>query len=152
MAGEDETLGVQLLSPDARPPWRASEGAAGFDLYAAEAATVPPGGRRLVSTGLALRVPRGTYGRIAPRSGLALRGIAVGAGVVDRDYRGVVQVLLFNLSDEELAVRTGDRVAQLILERCASEGVRVEVVAELDDTARGTGGFGSTGAGLYNQV
>ena len=89
-------------------------------------------------------MPHGTYGRIAPRSGLALKaGIDVGAGVVDSDYRGPLGVLLFNHSDSDFNITTGDRVAQLILERIAV--AEVEETDELTDTDRGHGGFGSTG-------
>eukprot|EP00958_Prasinococcus_capsulatus_P023990 scaffold3691_cov394-Prasinococcus_capsulatus_cf.AAC.10 len=106
---------------------------------------VPSGGRALVKTGLSIAIPQGTYARIAPRSGLAYKsGIDVGAGVVDYDYRGEVGVILFNFGNEDFQVRKGDRIAQLILEKIATPEV-VEV-SDLDDTVRGEGGFGSTGA------
>lgn len=91
---------IKLLSPSATLPTRGSPLAAGLDLYAAEAITLPARGRDLVSTQIAIAVPAGTYGRIAPRSGLAAKhGINVGAGVVDADYRGEVKVVLFNHND-----------------------------------------------------
>jgi len=98
----------------------------------------------LVKTDIQVKVPEGTYGRVAPRSGLALKNkIDVGAGVIDRDYRGNVGVILFNLSDEDFQVSPGDRVAQLICEKI--EYPEVEELENLDDTDRGEGGFGSTG-------
>lgn len=141
---EPGELRVKLLSDAARAPERASEGAAGYDLFAAHPAELPARGRALVKTDVAVAVPPGYYGRIASRSSLAWkRGVEVGAGVVDSDYRGAVGVVLHNHSDEAVALAAGDRVAQLILERVACPPVRA--CAELDDTARGEGGFGSTG-------
>lgn len=138
-------LQVVLVSPHAVLPARQSHGAAGFDLHACEPAIVPPGGARaVVDTGVAIGLPHGTYGRIAPRSGLAVKnGIAVGAGVVDADYRGTLMVVLFNHGSEPFSVAPGDRIAQLILERFAAPNV--QVVHALSDTLRGVGGFGSTG-------
>jgi hypothetical protein len=125
-------------------PSRGSSGAAGYDLSASAAGVVPARGRGIVPTDLAVALPAGVYGRVAPRSGLAAKkGIDVGAGVIDEDYRGAVGVILFNHSDEPFAYAAGDRVAQLILERIAHADV--VPVDDLDDTARGAGGFGSTG-------
>ena len=138
---------VKRLSPLAVLPSRGSAGAAGFDLSSAAAVTVPARGKALVPTDLSVAVPAGTYGRIAPRSGLAWRhSLDVGAGVIDADYRGPVGVLLFNHSDSDHAVRVGDRVAQLILERLV-DNAAVEERDDLDSTERGHGGFGSTGIG-----
>ena len=140
------TMEVKRLNQWATVPRRASEGAAGYDLASAEITQLAPGERRLVSTGLAIKVPPGLYGRVAPRSGLAVKhGIQVGAGVIDADYRGEVKVLLFNQSQEAFKIETGDRIAQLILER--HETPAIAVVDELSggDTERGEGGFGSTG-------
>jgi dUTP pyrophosphatase len=137
-------LRVQKLSAHAVAPARASAGAAGYDLCAAYDGVVPARGRALLKTDVAVAVPAGTYGRVAPRSGLALKsGIDVGAGVIDEDYRGNVGVILFNHGEADFAVRAGDRIAQLVLERIAVADVLV--VEALDDTARGAGGFGSTG-------
>ena len=98
----------------------------------------------MLKTGLAITIPEVTHARIAPRSGLAVKQfIDVGAGVVDADYRGEVGVVLFNHADDDFRIRQGDRIAQLILERIKT--LAVEVVDELDDTSRGTAGFGSTG-------
>ena len=137
-------LQVKRLVKHARLPARGSELAAGYDLAASEAGVVAAGGKALVPTGLAIKCPPGTYGRIAPRSGLAVKNmIGVGAGVVDADYRGEVRVVLFNHGPEPFAYKEGDRVAQLVLERIYTPPV--EEVDDLDATERGAGGFGSTG-------
>ncbi|KAM0788930.1 Deoxyuridine 5'-triphosphate nucleotidohydrolase [Microbotryomycetes sp. NB124-2] len=135
---------VQRTTEKARLPTRGSALAAGYDLYSAEAKVVPARGKALISTGLSIAVPEGTYGRVAPRSGLASKFmIDTGAGVIDADYRGIVHVLLFNLSDKDYEVTEGDRVAQLILEKI--ETPEVTEVESLSETVRGAGGFGSTG-------
>ena len=131
------------LTDRAKSPRRKSVGAAGFDLSAAEAAVIAPGARARINTDLQLELPEGTYGRIAPRSGLALRSITVDGGVVDGDYRGNVGVIVVNNSDAPFTVSVGDRVAQLILEKICHADV-AEVVC-LDSTARGSDGFGSSG-------
>jgi len=143
-APKPEVMLVKRLQPDAALPVKGSEHAAGFDLSASEAVIVPPGGKAIVKTGLSVAAPQGTYARLAPRSGLAAkRMIHVGAGVVDADYRGEVGVILFNHGSEPFEVNKSDRVAQLILEKVALETcVEVDI---LDSTARGSGGFGSTG-------
>lgn len=98
----------------------------------------------MVDTDISIAVPAGTYGRVAPRSGLASKhSIDTGAGVIDADYRGPVKVLLFNLSDVDFKIAVGERIAQLIIERILTP--EVMVVAELEETVRGAGGFGSTG-------
>ena len=105
---------------------------------------VPAKGRVIVPTGLAIAAPPGTYARVAPRSGLAVKHfIDTGAGVVDEDYRGEVGVILFNHGDADFVVAPGDRVAQLILERIVTPAV--EEVEDLDATVRGDGRYGSTG-------
>ncbi|KAG7531710.1 hypothetical protein FFLO_04152 [Filobasidium floriforme] len=135
---------VKRLSERATLPTRGSPLAAGYDLYAAEGKTVPAGGKALVDTQLSIAVPLGTYGRVAPRSGLAAKhSIHTGAGVIDADYRGCVFVLLFNLGKEDFVVNAGDRIAQLVLEQIVTPSI-IEV-DELDTTIRGSGGFGSTG-------
>tara|TARA_B100001093_G_scaffold407299_1_gene395920 strand:- start:1059 stop:1493 length:435 start_codon:yes stop_codon:yes gene_type:complete len=143
----DVTLGVKLNAPLAQLPSRGSQGAAGYDLYAAnpEPIVVRHSQRALIPTGIQVVLPPGTYGRIAPRSGLAVKkGISVGAGVVDIDYTGDVGILIFNHGSEEFTVTAGDRIAQLILERIVTpEVVELDHVSE---TRRGCGGFGSTGA------
>lgn len=139
-----EILRCKKLSDDALIPTRGSDGAAGYDLYSAHDSTIASRGRALIKTDIAIALPPGCYGRVAPRSGLALKhGLDVGAGVVDPDYRGNVGVVLFNLSDTDYKVKKGDRIAQLVLEKFLSADV--EEVNELDDTDRSAGGFGSTG-------
>src|SRR5210317_1339907 len=138
------TLLVKRLNEHATLPARGSPLAAGYDLSSSEDVSIPKGTRGLVGTGIAFTVPHETYGRIAPRSGLAVKkGIQVGAGVIDRDYTGEVKVVLFNHGDEDFEVKKGDRIAQLILERC--ETPEVEEIETLEQTDRGSGGFGSTG-------
>uniref|UniRef100_A0A0A8ZTR6 Deoxyuridine 5'-triphosphate nucleotidohydrolase n=1 Tax=Arundo donax TaxID=35708 RepID=A0A0A8ZTR6_ARUDO len=137
-------LKVKKLSTNAVLPTRGSALAAGYDLSSAVDTVVPARGKALVPTDLSVAVPEGTYARIAPRSGLALKhSIDVGAGVVDADYRGPVGVILFNHSDADFDVRPGDRIAQLIVERIATP--EVAEVEDLDATVGGEGGFGSTG-------
>ncbi|KAL1743573.1 dUTPase-like protein [Schizophyllum fasciatum] len=135
---------IKRHSDKARLPTRGSPLAAGYDMYSAEQTVVPARGKALVDTGISLAVPAGTYGRVAPRSGLASKFmIDTGAGVIDADYRGKVFVLLFNYSDKDFQIEEGDRVAQLILERIVNPDVME--VEDLDETLRGAGGFGSTG-------
>ena len=137
-------LKVHRLNDAATLPARGSDHAAGYDIAAGEAKEIAAGERAVVMTGLKIAVPPGCYGRIAPRSGLAVKkGIDVGAGVIDADYRGELGVVLFNFGKEAFTVNPGDRIAQLVLERIATPAV--EEVQELDETARGEGGFGSTG-------
>ena len=144
-------LKVQKLTNNAALPKRSTEGAAGYDLCAAQDCTIPASGKGLVKTGLSISFPPGLYARIAPRSGLALkRFIDVGAGVVDADYRGEVGVVLFNHGDQDFEVKMGDRIAQLILERIDTPPV--EEVQGLDGTVRGSGGFGSTGIESRNDA
>ena len=132
------------LSENAVTPSRGSSDAAGFDLYAAEAALVKVGGRACVKTDIQLEIPAGCYGRVAPRSGLAVKhGIDVGAGVIDRDFRGNVAVVLFNFGDSDFEIRPGDRVAQLIMERIVS--VELVEMTALSASERGCKGFGSSG-------
>jgi dUTP pyrophosphatase len=137
-------LRVKKLSPDAVVPNRSSAGAAGYDLHASKATTIPARGKCIVPTDIAMAIPEGYYGRVAPRSGLAAKHhIDVGAGVIDCDYRGAVGVVLFNHSDKDYEITQGDRVAQLVITKIDTPPV-VEV-DDLDDTVRGEGGFGSTG-------
>uniref|UniRef100_A0A6S8H8H7 Deoxyuridine 5'-triphosphate nucleotidohydrolase n=1 Tax=Dunaliella tertiolecta TaxID=3047 RepID=A0A6S8H8H7_DUNTE len=139
-----DTLLVKKLSEFAVLPKRGSAGAAGYDLASAHECVVPARGRLVVPTDLSIKLPSGTYGRVAPRSGLAVKHfIDTGAGVVDEDYRGPLGVVLFNHSDADFKVNRGDRVAQLIIEKIATP--EVQEVENLDDTARGSGGYGSTG-------
>jgi len=138
------SLQVKLLSENAIMPKRGSSLSAGFDLSSSENTIIKAGERGLVKTDLSIACPPGTYARIAPRSGLAVKKfIDVGAGVVDADYRGPVGVVVFNFGVEDFTVEPGDRIAQLILEKVSM--VDAMQVEELTDTVRGEGGFGSTG-------
>jgi dUTP pyrophosphatase len=138
------SLGIKKLSYDSILPTRGSDGAVGYDLYSDMECVIRPSERGLVSTGIAVVLPSGVYGRVAPRSGLAVKhGIQVGAGVIDPDYTGEVKVVLFNHGDKDFEVKKGDRIAQLVLERCETPPVKeIEIIEETD---RGSGGFGSTG-------
>ena len=139
-------LYIKKLKNSAAIPKRATEDAAGYDLASAEETVVPAKGKTVVKTGISIAIPEGCYGRIAPRSGLAVKNfIDVGAGVIDADYRGEVGVVLFNHSDEDFKVKQGDRIAQLILEKICTPQVKETV--ELPSTVRGSQGFGSTGTG-----
>lgn len=141
------------LSPLATIPVRGSVGAAGYDLSSAKDVLIPARGKGLCPTDLCIALPEGTYGRVAPRSGLAWKhSLDTGAGVIDADYRGNVGVILFNHSDSDFQVKVGDRVAQLILERIAIAEVEEVVEGDLTSTVRGEGGFGSTGVGANASV
>lgn len=141
----DHTLKIQLRSKDATVPTKGSAAAAGYDIYASQPCVIPAMGQGLVSTDISFTVPVGTYGRIAPRSGLAVKhGIQAGAGVIDRDYTGEIRIVLFNHSKKDFEVCKGDRVAQLILEKIVDDA-EVVVVDSLEQSERGEGGFGSTG-------
>ncbi|XP_036156615.1 deoxyuridine 5'-triphosphate nucleotidohydrolase, mitochondrial isoform X5 [Myotis myotis] len=132
------------LSEHATAPTKGSARAAGYDLYSAYDYTIPPMEKTLVKTDIQIALPSGCYGRVAPRSGLAAKHfIDVGAGVIDEDYRGNLGVVLFNFGKEKFEVKKGDRIAQLICERIFYP--EIEEVQVLDDTERGSGGFGSTG-------
>ena len=140
-------LNVTKLVPDATLPARSTPGAAGYDLFSIDSYVVLPGRRVVVSTGITVHLPPGTYGRIAPRSGLAVKhGLDTLAGVIDPDYTGEVKVVLQNLDlNQPFVIRPGYRIAQLILENYTTAEV-VEVPSECTQlTERGVGGFGSTG-------
>ncbi len=127
-------------------PDYATSGAAGMDVVSAEDVVIAPGARHPVATGFALAIPHGFEIQVRPRSGLALKhGITVPntPGTIDSDYRGELKVLLINHGSEPFAIARGDRVAQLVLAPVVQAAW--EEVAELDETARGAGGFGSTG-------
>jgi dUTP pyrophosphatase len=140
-------LRVRLLSDAARLPGRAHEADAGLDLHASEAAVLEPGDRASVGTGIAIEVPPGHAGLVLPRSGLAARhGIALvnSPGLIDSGYRGEIRILLINTDrHQRFEIEPGDRIAQLVLTPVqAAEPVEA---AELADSGRGEGGFGSTG-------
>jgi dUTP pyrophosphatase len=141
-------IAVQRLphGADLPLPAYATPGAAGLDVVAAEAVVIPPGGRHAVATGLALAVPEGFEVQVRPRSGLALKhGVTClnTPGTIDSDYRGEVKVILANLGQEPFQVVRGERIAQLV-PAAVTRAALAEVDA-LDATARGAGGFGSTG-------
>ena len=144
-------LRVKLLSSKAMLPVKGTNLAAGYDLSSAQQITIPANGRALVQTDISLSVPKGTYGRIAPRSGLAVKhGITTGAGVIDANYTGPIGIVLFNHGEQEFQVQEGDRIAQLILEQIADKPVIQ--VQELTQTTRGDKGFGSTGSQQINII
>ena len=127
-------------------PAYASAGAAGMDVVAAESLRLPPGARHAVATGFAIAIPEGYEVQVRPRSGLALKhGVTClnTPGTIDHDYRGEVKVILANLGDETFEIARGDRIAQLV--PAPVQRAVLDEVEELDDTDRGSGGFGSTG-------
>jgi dUTP pyrophosphatase len=135
-------------NPDLPLPQYMSEHAAGMDLYAAvdNLTVIPPGGWKLIPTGLAIALPDGYEAQVRPRSGLALKqGVSIlnTPGTVDADYRGEVGVILMNHSDRDLIIKRGDRIAQMIVNKI--EKIQFEEVSELPETERGAGGFGHTG-------
>jgi dUTP pyrophosphatase len=138
---------VQRLDPALPLPAYARDDDAGLDLYAAETVTLAPGARALVRTGVALAIPPGFAGLVLPRSGLALRhGVTLlnAPGLIDAGYRGEVKALLINHGQEPVTLSRGDRIAQLVVQRV--EHITLTPVPELTPTARGAGGFGSTGS------
>ena len=127
-------------------PAYATDGAAGMDIVAAEALVIEPGQRHAVGTGFAMAIPEGYEVQVRPRSGLALKhGITClnTPGTIDSDYRGEVKVILANLGDAPFTIARGDRIAQFVPAPVQRAGL--EEVGSLDETARGSGGFGSTG-------
>jgi len=139
------TLKISKLVPNAVIPTRGSAGAAGYELYSTDGFIIMPGHRVVIPTGVAVELPAGTYGRIAPRSGLAVKhGVDVLAGVVDPDYTGELKVVLVNTDlRRAFMIRPGYRIAQLILENYTV--AEVEEVPYIEETERGDAGFGSTG-------
>ncbi|AFJ20412.1 deoxyuridine triphosphatase [Cyprinid herpesvirus 1] len=147
---DQSILRVHLLEDGAVAPYRATEGAAGYDLCSPKEATIPANSKAYpVDLGLSLGIPEGYYGRIAPRSGISAKyGLSILAGVVDQDYRGPIKVLFQNLTGEDVHFKKGDRIAQIIIEKVGYPSVLV--VDNLNSTLRGIGGFGSTGMGSNN--
>jgi len=138
------TLRVKSLGPNFKSPFRKHKTDAGYDIHAAEEWILSPGDWHAVSTQMAVAIPPGYYGRVAPRSGLAFKhAIDVLAGVCDSSFRGEIKAILINHGKEDYKIEIGDRIAQLIIEKIATPPV--EVVDDLDETDRGEGGFGSTG-------
>lgn len=138
-----DSLKFLKLHPAARLPTRSSKYAAGLDLYSVEDTTIFAGERAMVRTGLSVAIPPGYYGRVAPRSGLAAEhGVNVLAGVIDSDYRGEIICVLINHGREIVHLEAGRRVAQLVIESIIMP--QAEWVGRLDETDRGSGGFGSS--------
>ena len=140
------TVEFKKLQADAFLPAYAHPGDAGMDLRSVESLVVPAGERRLVRTGLAMALPMGYEAQVRPRSGLALKhGITVlnSPGTIDAGYRGEVGVILLNTGKEDFQIGVGDKIAQLVIAPVTIAGICE--VGELDDSERGSGGFGSTG-------
>ena len=138
---------IKKVSPNAKLPEQMTNLSAGFDLSASEDISLGPGSRCLVPTGIAVAIPAGYEGQVRPRSGMAWkRGITVlnSPGTIDADYRGEVKVILLNTTDSRIHIPSGERIAQLVINQIPE--VTLELVAELEDTDRGAGGFGSTGS------
>lgn len=136
---------IKLTDFNSQIPTKGSQYSAGYDLYSCCNVLIYPQERALVKTGIVLEIPDGYYGRIAPRSGLALKnGIDVMAGVIDSDYRGEIGVILYN-TDKTVPfhIKIGDRIAQLIIEKYYN--FDLEKAEDLNSSDRGSGGFGSTG-------
>ena len=137
---------IKLLHADARVPTLGSDFSAGADLYALSGGTVAPGDTLMAGTGIALEIPEGYVGLICARSGLSTKkGLAPAnkVGVIDSDYRGEIKVALFNHSKTDASFEAGERIAQLVIVPYLK--AEFSVCEELDSTARGDGGFGSSG-------
>ena len=145
MNGENDILLVSKLSDKATIPTKGSVMAAGYDLYSAHDYILKSKGKIVAQTDIQVKVPSGTYGRIAPRSSIAWKHhIDIGAGVIDADYRGNVGIVMFNHSDEDFCVKAGDKIAQLICEKISYP--ELKILSSLEETERGDKGFGSSGA------
>jgi dUTP pyrophosphatase len=140
-------LEVKQLDPELPLPRYAHEGDAGLDLVAAEDASLQPGERIALPTGIAVAIPRGFAGLVLPRSGRALKeglGVANAPGLIDSGYRGEVKVILVNLDPHSpIDIKRGEKIAQLVIQKI--ELAEIAAVDRLDETVRGEGGFGSTG-------
>jgi len=137
-------LPVMKLDDNATVPTRGSKYSAGLDLYSSAETVIPAHGKAIVSTSIAVFLPRNTYGRIAPRSGLTVKHfLDVGAGVIDEDYAGEICVVMFNFGDKDYRVKKGARIAQLIITPVLY--LTCEEVGSRKSTERGEKGFGSTG-------
>lgn len=139
-----DVLRFKQLDDRAVLPTRGSAFSAGLDIYSIEDFVIGPRERAIARTGLAVAIPPGFYGRVAPRSGLAANhGLDVLAGVIDADYRGELCCVLYNTSDSAITLAAGTKVCQLLIEKIITP--KAAWVNDLDETARGAGGFGSTG-------
>jgi dUTP pyrophosphatase len=140
-------LAIKRIDPELPVPAYAHVGDAGLDLRSAIDITIAPGARALIPTGIAVAVPEGCAGFVLPRSGLAIRhglGVLNSPGLIDSAYRGEIKAILVNHDPESpIVIARGDKIVQLVIQRV--ENCQIDVVAELDETVRGEGGFGSTG-------
>lgn len=135
---------VKLLTENSKLPTRNNPTDAGLDLYSSEVALIKGGSWKAISSGISISIPDGFYARIAPRSGLAYKhGIDIFAGVVDSGYRGEIKAILYNASEKDYLVNIGDKIAQLIIEKCYLWDIIA--VNDLDNSERGGNGFGSSG-------
>lgn len=148
---EGVSIGIRYLPHyEGLPPLeRMTEGASGFDILAAcdDEIVLPPARAVLVPGGFSLSIPRGLEAQVRPRSGLAINhavGILNSPGTIDSDYRGEIKVILFNFCERDFFVRRGDRIAQIVF--CSLPAVGIHELEELDETSRGSGGFGHTGS------
>lgn len=141
-------MDVKLLYSNSIAPTRGTEGSAGWDLYCNDDVILQPGERQMVGTGVAIDVGKGNLGLLTHRSSLAKKlGIICSLGIIDSDYRGECMCILFNLGQEPVHIAEGDRFSQVIILPYADPGVLCALAQEdLEDTVRGTGGFGSTGS------
>lgn len=134
---------VKKIHSGAKLPNYAHEGDAGMDIYSNESVKIRNGSISKVKTGVSIEIPDGYVGLVWDKSGIALSGVHTLAGVVDSGYRGEVAIVLTNLSGDLYSVEKGQKIAQILVQKI--ESVNIEEVDKLDDTARGSGGFGSTG-------
>ena len=135
---------VKLLTEDSKAPTRNTPTDAGLDLYSSETALIRGREWKAISVGISISIPDGFYARIAPRSGLAYKhGLDVFAGVVDSGYRGEIKVILYNAGKKDYLINIGDKIAQLIIEKCYNW--EPEISSDLENSKRGENGFGSSG-------
>jgi dUTP pyrophosphatase len=138
-----KSISFQKLNPDAKVPTRAFAHDAGLDLTTIETHTLKPGEGRIFKTGLAVAIDPGFVGLIWDRSSMGKRGIKSLGGVIDSGYRGEIGVILWNISHDSQEIKSGERIAQLLIQPIATP--QTEAVQSLTNTDRGTGGFGSSG-------
>ena len=138
-----EMLPMKRVNPEAILPTRAHADDAGLDLYAAEDVYLEAGQGKLGKTGIAMAIPQGFVGMIADRSSLGKKGIKTAGGIIDAGYRGEIQVILWNISHQDICLKKGEKIAQMLIIPIATPAP-IEAVS-LDETARGEQGFGSTG-------
>ena len=141
---DNSNMKVQLDHVNAKLPIKADEGSAGYDVFATEHDDIDPAHRKLIDTGIRIEIDKWHYLRVAPRSGLSVtKEMDIGAGVIDSSYRGILKILLINNGIDTFHINPGDKIAQIICERCSNPNITH--VGKLSETSRGEGGFGSTG-------